>query len=614
MSLPLSLRLAVAGALVGIFAPLSLPARVVARVEALTQATVRIAVTNGPVIYIDPTGINTSPADADVILLTHNHGDHQSVPVLGRLRKPGTVFVSSPPGVPQLQQNFAGAPIHAVTPGDRLEVAGIAIEAVPMYNVVKNNHPRALNYVGYVLNLGGVRLYHAGDTERFPEMKGFAADVVMLPLGQVFTMNTVQEAVDAAVDLKARIAIPIHWGNAEGTRADAEFFAAQTAARGMQSMVNTPPGGFALEVSESVAISEHPASVTVAPGGTAQFSVQATGTGNVRYQWRRNGLAVPGGTTATLAIPFTSAANAGDYEVVVSDANGPAVSRTARLVVEPPRPGRLVNLSVRATTRGAGGPLIVGAVVAGGGKPVLLRGIGPALAGFGVAGALPDPRLEVYATVNGRETVVAANNDWGAGGSAPALRALFGTVGAFDLADAGSRDAALTTTLDGARTVHVGDTADRSGVALVEVYDADPAAPGRLVNLSARNFAGTGEATLIAGFVISGNVPKRLLIRGIGPRLAAGFGVPGALSDPRLELFLSEGGRSTLFASNDNWGEAGTAPLRSAAAQAGAFELPEASSRDAAMVITAPAGAFTAQVSGVGGAAGEALIEIYELP
>jgi len=307
---------------------------VVARVEALTQATVRIAVTNGPVIYIDPTGINTSPADADVILLTHNHGDHQSVPVLGRLRKPGTVFVSSPPGVPQLQQNFAGAPIHAVTPGDRLEVAGIAIEAVPMYNVVKNNHPRALNYVGYVLNLGGVRLYHAGDTERFPEMKGFAADVVMLPLGQVFTMNTVQEAVDAAVDLKARIAIPIHWGNAEGTRADAEFFAAQTAARGMQSMVNTPPGGFALEVSESVAISEHPASVTVAPGGTAQFSVQATGTGNVRYQWRRNGLAVPGGTTATLAIPFTSAANAGDYEVVVSDANGPAVSRTARLVVE----------------------------------------------------------------------------------------------------------------------------------------------------------------------------------------------------------------------------------------------------------------------------------------
>lgn len=588
--------------------------RVVARVQALTQATVRIEVTNGPVIYIDPTGINTTPADADFVLLTHNHGDHQSVAVLNRLRKAGTVFVSSPPGVPQLQQNFAGAVIHAVTPGARLELAGITIETVPMYNVVKNNHPRALNYVGYVLNIGGVRLYHAGDTERFPEMKTFSADVVMLPLGQVFTMNTVQEAVDAAVDLKARIAIPIHWGNAEGTRADAEFFVAQTTARGMQAMVNTPPEGFALEVSETVRIAEHPASVTVAPGGTATLSVQATGTGALRYQWRRNGLAIPGGTAATLPIPVATAANAGDYEVIVSDANGPQVSRAARLVVAPPRPGRLVNLSVRATTRGGGTPLMVGAVVAGGPKAVLLRGVGPALTGFGVAGALPDPRLEVHADVNGRDTILASNNDWGAAGAATALRGLFGTVGAFDLSDTASRDAALTTTLDGARTVHVADTADRSGVALVEVYDTDPASAARLINLSARSFAGTGDATLIAGFVISGNVPKRLLIRGVGPRLATAFGVAGALTDPKLELFLSEGGSNALFAANDNWAEAGATPVRAAFSQAGAFDLPDAASRDAAIVVTAPAGAFTAQVSGVGGASGEALIEIYELP
>lgn len=609
-----SLWTVLAGLAAAALVSLPLQARVVARVQALTQATVRIEVTNGPVIYIDPTGINTTPADADFVLLTHNHGDHQSVAVLNRLRKASTVFVSSPPGVPQLQQNFAGAVIHAVTPGAKLELAGIEVETVPMYNVVKNNHPRAMNFVGYVLNIGGVRLYHAGDTERFPEMKTFSADVVMLPLGQVFTMNTVQEAVDAAVDLKARIAIPIHWGNAEGTRADAEFFVAQTTARGMQAMVNTPPDGFALEVSETVRIAEHPASVTVAPGGTATLSVQATGTGALRYQWRRNGLAVPGGTTATLPIPSATAANAGDYEVIVSDANGPQVSRTARLVVEPPLPGRLVNLSVRATTRGAGSPLMVGAVVAGGPKAVLLRGVGPALTPFGVTGALPDPRLDVHADVNGRDTIVASNNDWGAGGAAAALRGTFGAVGAFDLPDAASRDAALTTTLDGARTVHVGDTADRSGVTLVEVYDTDPASAGRLVNLSARNFAGTGDATLIAGFVISGNMPKRLLIRGVGPRLATAFGVTGALTDPKLELFLSEGGRNTLFAANDNWAEAGAAPIRAAFALAGAFELPEATSRDAAIVVTAPAGAFTAQVSGVGGASGEALIEIYELP
>jgi hypothetical protein len=162
--------------------------------------------------------------------------------------------------------------------------------------------------------------------------------------------------------------------------------------------------------------------------------------------------------------------------------------------------------------------------------------------------------------------------------------------------------------------VHVADAAGPGGVALVEVYDADLAGSTRLANLSARSFAGTGDATLIAGFVVSGNVPKRLLIRGVGPRLAAGFGVTGALVDPKLELYLSEGGRSTLFAANDNWAETGAAPVRAAFASTGAFDFPDAASRDSAMVVTVPAGAFTAQVSGVGGTTGEALIEVYELP
>jgi hypothetical protein len=197
---------------------------------------------------------------------------------------------------------------------------------------------------------------------------------------------------------------------------------------------------------------------------------------------------------------------------------------------------------------------------------------------------------------------------------AAALRTTFASVGAFDLPNAASLDAALVTTLDNARTVHISDATERSGVALVEVYDTDPNGPARLVNLSARNFAGAGDSTLIAGFVISGNVPKRLLIRGVGPRLAAGFGVTGALVDPKVELFLSGGARSTLFAANDNWAEAGAVPARAAFTSAGAFDLPDATSRDAALVVTAPAGAFTVQVSGVGNATGEALIEIYELP
>ncbi len=588
-------------------------ARVVGRLHALTQATVKIEVTGGPIIYIDPTGITTTPADADFILLTHNHGDHQSIAVINRLRKASTVFVSSPPGVPALQNSFPGATIHAVTPGATLTLGGVEVETVPMYNIVKTGHLRVMNFVGYVLNIDGVRVYHAGDTERIPEMKTFAVDVALLPLGQVFTMVSVQDAVAAALDLKARIAIPIHWGNAEGTLADATFFATQLSSR-MQTMINTPAEGFALEVSETIVVTEQPASVTVAPGDAAALNVRATGSGALRYQWRRNGEAIIGATSATLTLARASADQAGDYEVIVTDANGPRRSRLARVTVATPQDGRLVNLSVRANAGGAASPLIVGAVVAGGGKRVLVRGVGPGLAGFGVDGAVTDPRLDIYSSAGGRDTIVASNNDWGAGGAVAELRSAFAAVGAFNLPEAASRDAAIVTTVDGGRTVHVSDATERGGVALVELYDLEAAGSARLTNLSARNFAGTGFQTLIVGFVVSGNVPKRLLVRGVGPRLATGFGVSGALADPKLELFLSEGGRATLFAANDNWAESGAAPARAAFASVGAFDFPDAASRDAALVVTVPAGAFTAQVSGVGGTTGEALVEIYELP
>jgi L-ascorbate metabolism protein UlaG (beta-lactamase superfamily) len=582
------------------------------------QATVKIEVTGGPIIYIDPTNINGTPADADFVLLTHNHGDHQSIADLNRVRKAATVFVSSPPGVPALMTNFPNATIHAVTPGTKLTLGGVEVETVPMYNIIKfNNHPRVMNFVGYVLDVGGVKVYQAGDTERIPEMKQFSADVVLLPLGQGFTMTSVQDAVAAAFDLKARVAIPIHWGNAEGSEADADYFVAQLSSR-MQAMKRTGAEGFALEVSETIAIGAQPESQTVAPGSRAMLAVQATGAGTLRYQWRRNGVMVPGATAATLELASAGAGDAADYEVIVTDANGPVRSRAARLTVATPEPGRLVNLSVRATAQGGGTALIVGAGVAGGSKEVLVRGIGPTLAAFGVAGAMPDPRVEVHATVNGRDTILASNNDWGSSGAAATtgLRSTFAAVGAFGLGNAGAadREAALVTTLDGPRTVHVADTAGRSGIALVELYDTQPAGAARLTNLSARSFAGTGDGALMVGFVISGNVPKRLLVRGVGPRLASGFGVTGALADPKLDLFVADGGRPLLVASNDNWADGGAARVRAAFAATGAFDLPDASSRDAAMVVTVPAGAFTAQVSGVGGTTGEALIEVYELP
>ena len=252
----------------------------------------------------------------------------------------------------------------------------------------------------------------------------------------------------------------------------------------------------------------------------------------------------------------------------------------------------LSNVSLR-TSLAVGQTVIVGFVIDGGEKPVLLRAAGPALGSFGLATAMLDPRIELY-----RDTArVVDNNDWPA-----ALAPVFAPLGAFAFAPA-SRDAAVFRALAGAHTAQIAGVG--AGTVLVEAYDAGSGSTTRLVNLSARNRVGTGGDALIAGFYVSGSGTKRLLVRAVGPTLAS-FGVAGALADPQLEVRAG----ATLVASNDNWEAAVAATF----AQVAAFALP-ANSRDAALVIALNAGAsYTAQVSGVNNTAGEALIEIYELP
>ena len=251
--------------------------------------------------------------------------------------------------------------------------------------------------------------------------------------------------------------------------------------------------------------------------------------------------------------------------------------------------------------------LTAGFTLAGvGSRPVLLRGIGPGLAAFGVTGTLADPALELYAA--GRPE--AANDDWGAGGGGPGLAAAFARAGAFAL-DPAARDAALLRSLAaGNYTVQVTAPAGAAeGVALVELYE-DPAGAAnasRLVNLSARAQVGSGEGILIAGFTLSGNVPRRVLVRGIGPALA-GFGVTGALANPVLTLFRG----ATRVRENDDWG--GDPALGAAFAAAGAFPLGDAAGRDAAFVTVLAPGSYTVQVAGSGGGTGVALVELYELP
>jgi hypothetical protein len=198
-------------------------------------------------------------------------------------------------------------------------------------------------------------------------------------------------------------------------------------------------------------------------------------------------------------------------------------------------------------------------------------------------------------------TTVAANDNWNAIDAGT-----FAAVGAFALA-AGSRDAALVTTLPvGAYTTPVG-AGGGSGVALLEVYDTEAeGAPSRFVNASTRAFVGTGADVLIPGFVVSGTGTMTLLIRAVGPGLGD-FGVTGFLADPQITLF--SGG--AVVATNDNWSSgASPASLAAAAAGAGAFALAPGS-RDAALLVDLAAGSYTASVSGVGGTTGTALVEIY---
>ena len=283
------------------------------------------------------------------------------------------------------------------------------------------------------------------------------------------------------------------------------------------------------------------------------------------------------------------------------------------------RNDRLVNLSsrLRVTTGDASRSVIAGFVVAGTeSKEVLVRAVGPGLAGFGVTDALANPRLQLYASSG---VLVAENDDWNNNSD---LDDVANRVGAFKLA-ASSRDSAIHANLAPGAYTAVVSGVNGNGVALVEVYDASTntaiSASQQLVNLSTRGFVDTGEGNLIAGFVVAGNAPKRVLIRGIGPSLTQ-FGVPGAVADPMLKIYTA--GSATPIAQNNDWTvpqpmgvtqfAATAAEINEAATATGAFPL-TANSKDAAIVITLMPGQYSAVVTGANNSTGAGLVEVYEL-
>ncbi len=272
--------------------------------------------------------------------------------------------------------------------------------------------------------------------------------------------------------------------------------------------------------------------------------------------------------------------------------------------------GSLRNLSTRGQVGTGADVLIAGFVVAGDApKQVLVRAIGPTLAGYGVTGALHDPQLQLYKGA----TLIGGNDNWENNAE---IASASGKVGAFAL-NPTARDAALTTVLaPGAYTAQVSGVNGATGIALVEIWDVDnvsPFAAQKVSNVSTRGVVGSDQKQLIAGFVVSGNISKKLLIRAVGPSLST-FGLGNLLADPMLRLSRMVNGSAMLVRENNDWGQGNDpASVVDAASRIGTFPL-NSGSKDAVILITLPPGTYTAQALGAGGSTGMALIEVYEVP
>lgn len=169
-------------------------------------------------IYFDPFKIPDGLPEADIILISHEHYDHCSPEDIKKIKTKNTVFVTERGSAKKLTGK-----IIPLAPWEETEVADLQITAVPAYNLNKKFHPKANGWLGFVVTVGGVKIYHAGDTDHIPEMLKIKADIALLPVSGTYVM-TPQEAARAALDIKPTIAVPMHCGSLVGTMEQAQEF------------------------------------------------------------------------------------------------------------------------------------------------------------------------------------------------------------------------------------------------------------------------------------------------------------------------------------------------------------------------------------------------------
>jgi L-ascorbate metabolism protein UlaG (beta-lactamase superfamily) len=195
------------------------------------------------VVYIDPWGLRGDLPPADLVLITHAHGDHYSNDDIKRVTGSKTTFVAPADVAKELSGN-----VKPVKPGERIDAAGVKIETVPAYNIDPARlqaHPKTNNWVGYLVSLGGTTYYHAGDTDHLPELEKVKTDVAFVPIGNGGFVMTVDEAAALVRAMKPKLAVPMHYGfyPGVGVPADGERF--RVAAKGVEVKIMKPVNEFA---------------------------------------------------------------------------------------------------------------------------------------------------------------------------------------------------------------------------------------------------------------------------------------------------------------------------------------------------------------------------------
>lgn len=192
------------------------------KVEVLYHSSIRID--NKKVIYIDPFKINENKNDADLIFITHDHYDHYSEEDIDKVIGYNTTIIA-PKGMLTkiLNKGIRQDSIISVEPQKEYMLQGIKFETIPAYNINKMFHPKKNGWVGYVIEIDGIRYYIAGDTDATEEIKQVKCDVAFIPVGGTYTMNS-KEAANLINEIKPKKAIPIHYGSIVGTKQDATNF------------------------------------------------------------------------------------------------------------------------------------------------------------------------------------------------------------------------------------------------------------------------------------------------------------------------------------------------------------------------------------------------------